>query len=190
MPTTVTFVQVAAALPATPLGPTVAECDAKLDRYRAALDAGADPAVVAGWIAETQAERLRAEQHQPTATTAKTPDKASHLTEEELIAIIDELGDLVTALRDADPEHKLEVYRNVGLHLTYNPETQTVRASVDLAAHRWDSVCVRGATQTKTQPGPGLPRVFRTSSFGVNSCGELPVLELVTDLSGRLIVEF
>ena len=127
---------VPAALPAPPLGPTVAECDAKLDRYRAALDAGADPAVVAGWIAETQPERLRAEQHQQTATTAKTPDKASHPTEEELFAIIDELGDLVTALRDADPEHKLEVYRNLGLHLTYNPETQTVRASVDLAAHR------------------------------------------------------
>jgi hypothetical protein len=26
-----------------PIGPTVAECDAKLKRYRAALDAGADP---------------------------------------------------------------------------------------------------------------------------------------------------
>jgi site-specific DNA recombinase len=29
----------------------MAECDAKLERYRAALDAGADPAVVTGWIA-------------------------------------------------------------------------------------------------------------------------------------------
>jgi site-specific DNA recombinase len=37
----------------------IAECDAKLARYRAALDAGADPAVVAGWIAQTQAERQR-----------------------------------------------------------------------------------------------------------------------------------
>ncbi|TWJ21171.1 hypothetical protein [Micromonospora endolithica] len=51
-----------------PEGPTLAECDAKLFRYRAALDAGADPAVVAGWIAETQAERKRAEQrHQAPA---------------------------------------------------------------------------------------------------------------------------
>jgi len=31
---------------------TAAECDARLVRYRAALDAGADPAVVGGWIAE------------------------------------------------------------------------------------------------------------------------------------------
>jgi hypothetical protein len=35
--------------------------DAKLARYRAVLDAGADPAVVAGWIVDTQAERQRAE---------------------------------------------------------------------------------------------------------------------------------
>lgn len=37
-----------------PLG---AECDRKLSQYRAALDAGADPAVIAGWITRTQAER-------------------------------------------------------------------------------------------------------------------------------------
>ncbi|MET8232269.1 hypothetical protein ABZS77_16525 [Micromonospora sp. NPDC005298] len=29
----------------------------KLERYRAALDAGADPVVVTGWIAQPQAER-------------------------------------------------------------------------------------------------------------------------------------
>jgi hypothetical protein len=53
---------------------------------------------------------------------------------------------MITALRDAEPEHKLEVYRNLGLHLTYNPDTRTVRAEIDLAAHRWDSVRVRGPT--------------------------------------------
>jgi hypothetical protein len=36
----------------------------------------------------------------------------------------------------------------------------------------------------------GLPRVFRTGSFVANSCGELPVLELVSDLSWRLVPEF
>jgi len=44
------------------------------------------------------------------------------LSENEIIAILDELGDLVTALGDAEPEQKLDVYRNVGLHLTYDPE--------------------------------------------------------------------
>ncbi|WP_262286342.1 hypothetical protein [Micromonospora sp. MA102] len=59
---------------------------------------------------------------------------------------------MTSAVRDAEPEHKLEVYRSLGLNLTYDPETQTVRASVDLAAHRWDSVRVRGTTRTITPP--------------------------------------
>ena len=131
--------------PVTPTGPTVAECDTKLARYRAALEAGADPAVVTDWIAETQAERQRAEQHQHTPVE-KTPTTAAPLSEEQLIAIVEELGDIVSALRGAEPEHKLEVYRSLGLHLTYDPDTQTVRANVDLATHRWDSVRVRGGT--------------------------------------------
>ena len=35
----------------------VIECDTRLARYRAALEAGTDPAVVSAWIAEVQAER-------------------------------------------------------------------------------------------------------------------------------------
>ena len=35
----------------------IAECDRKLAQYRAALDAGANPATVAAWIAETEAEK-------------------------------------------------------------------------------------------------------------------------------------
>jgi site-specific DNA recombinase len=35
----------------------IAECDRKLASYRAALDAGASPATVAAWIAETEAEK-------------------------------------------------------------------------------------------------------------------------------------
>jgi site-specific DNA recombinase len=132
------------AAPVAAAGPTVAECDAKLARYRAALEAGADPTVVADWIAETQADRQRAEQHRNAAAQA-TSDGSASLSDEQIIAIVEELGDMVTALRDADPEHKLEVYRSLGLRLTYTPETQTVRANVDLATHRWDSVRVRRA---------------------------------------------
>ncbi|WP_307833947.1 zinc ribbon domain-containing protein [Actinoplanes regularis] len=32
----------------------LADCDARLTKYRAALDAGADPVVVTGWISEVQ----------------------------------------------------------------------------------------------------------------------------------------
>jgi site-specific DNA recombinase len=131
--------------PAAATGPTIAECDTKLARYRDALEAGADPAVVASWIAQVQAERQRAEQRQRTAAQP-TSTSSRGLNDEQIIAIVDELGDMVTVLHDAEPEHKYEVYRNLGLRLTYHPETKTVRADVDLAAHRWDSVCVRRGT--------------------------------------------
>jgi hypothetical protein len=131
--------------PPAPAEPTVADCDAKLARYRAALDAGADPAVVAGWTADTQTERQRALQ-QCAQPPRPATDGIGHLTEEHIVTIVEELGNMITALRDADPEHKLEVYRNLGLHLTYIPQTQTVRARIDLGPHRWDSVRVRGGT--------------------------------------------
>ena len=136
-------------------GPTVAECDAKLVRYRAALEAGADPAVVARWIAETQAERRLAEQHRR-ETPGKVNDPVHRLSTEEIFAIVEELGDIVDALRDAEPEHKLDVYRNLGLRLTYDPETRTVLADIDLATHRWASVRVRGSTPTNAQPPASL----------------------------------
>ncbi|WP_439427377.1 hypothetical protein [Micromonospora sp. LA-10] len=90
----------------------ITECDAKLERYRAALDAGADPAVV-------------------------------------------------TVLRNADPADKAEVYRQLGLRLNYQPETQTVRAEVDLSAHRGVIVCVRGATRPIAPPPMTLTATLR-----------------------------
>ncbi|WP_255509146.1 hypothetical protein [Micromonospora sp. A202] len=120
----------------------ITECDAKLERYRAALDAGADPAVVTGWIAQTQAERARAEAdlHANADTTPRRTSRA------EITALVNALGDIAAVLRDADPTDKAEVYRQLGLRLIYQPETQTVRAAVDLSAHRGAMVCVRGGT--------------------------------------------
>ncbi|MEV0724310.1 hypothetical protein AB0I37_16210 [Micromonospora purpureochromogenes] len=57
------------------------------------------------------------------------------------------LGDITTVLRDANPADKADAYRQLGLQLTYRPETQTVRAAMDLSAHRQMFICVRGATR-------------------------------------------
>ena len=35
----------------------IADCDDRLRKYRAALDSGADPSVVAEWMSEVQAEK-------------------------------------------------------------------------------------------------------------------------------------
>jgi hypothetical protein len=55
----------------------------------------------------------------------------------KIVAIVEELGDMVTTLPDAEPEHKLGVDRNLGLRLTYDREPQAVRADTDLAPHLW-----------------------------------------------------
>ncbi|MGW3893214.1 recombinase family protein [Micromonospora chokoriensis] len=127
---------------------TIAACDAKLAQYRAALDAGADPALVTGWITQTQAERTRAEADLQT-TQQTEPRRMSH---SQIADLVRALGDIVAVLRDADPDDKAEVYRQLGLRLTYQTETQTVRAAVDLSAHRGVMGRVRGATRTIGPP--------------------------------------
>ncbi|WP_337588129.1 zinc ribbon domain-containing protein [Salinispora pacifica] len=132
--------------PATgiPAQTIITECDAKLERYRAALDAGADPTVVTTWISQTQADRARAEAELH-ALASTTPHR---LTRAEITALVTALGDIAAVLRDADPADKAKVYRQLGLRLNYQPETQTVRAEVNLSAHRGEMVCVRGAIDT------------------------------------------
>ncbi|GAA1740888.1 hypothetical protein [Luedemannella helvata] len=65
---------------------------------------------------------------------------------EEITELLDRLGNMITVLERAPPEHKTEVYQALGLKLTYRPETQTVHAEIDLGMHRWDSVRVEGGT--------------------------------------------
>ncbi|MFD2765875.1 hypothetical protein [Micromonospora eburnea] len=121
---------------------TIDECDTKLERYRAALDAGADPAVVTTWITETQAQRAQAE-----ADLKATQTPTSHrLNQTEIAAMVHALGNITTALGDADPADKAAIYEQLGLRLTYDPETQTVRAEANLSAHRGVMGCVRGGT--------------------------------------------
>ncbi len=122
----------------------IAECDAKIKRYRAVLDAGGDPALVTSWIAQTQAERIRAQAQLDQDNDQ--PVGARRMSRDEIADLVHALGDIVVALAEADPADKAEVYRQLGLRLTYHPDTQKVYAQADLGAHRWDLVRVRGGT--------------------------------------------
>jgi site-specific DNA recombinase len=116
-------------------------CDRKLAQYHAALDAGASPATVAAWIAETEADRAK---HEITLRQATT---RTSLTAAQIEQMITELGDLAATLRDADPDDKSELYQQLGLKLTYHPGAQLVRGAVDLSARsHWFFDSVRGGT--------------------------------------------
>jgi site-specific DNA recombinase len=102
----------------------IAECDRKLAGYRATLDAGTDPKIVAAWITETEAEKAR---YQLTALPVAT---ARRMSEAEIKSIVDKLADIARVLIDADPEDKAEVFRQLGLKLTYHPGRMLVEAEV------------------------------------------------------------
>jgi hypothetical protein len=101
-------------------------CDRKLARHRAALEAGADPALVATWTRDVQAERRITEGK--LAQLDHRNGTGRRMTKEEIRALVQTLGGLVNVLRHADPADKGEVYRQLGLSLTYDDHTETVLA--------------------------------------------------------------
>jgi site-specific DNA recombinase len=80
---------------------------------RAALDAGASPVTVAGWIAETKAEKAHCEVGQRRLAKA-----GERMTEQEIRFVVDKLADRARTRADADADDKSEIYRQLGLRLT------------------------------------------------------------------------
>ena len=108
----------------------LADCDARLARYRQALEAGADPAVVATWIRDVQTER-RSIEHE-----LRGNGPAAVWTPEDIRATVESLGDLVAVLRAAEPQKKAELYGELGLNLMYEPNGRRVLVEADLSRVR------------------------------------------------------
>ena len=115
---------------------TLADCDQRLAKYRAGLEAGMDPGLVAQWTAEVRAQRLQAEQQ------LRPPPEERHLTEAEISQLVGGFRDIVKTLRRADPASKAAVYRELGLRLTYAPVQRTVL--VEATPNMGDLSCPRG----------------------------------------------
>ena len=122
----------------------IADCGRKLAQYRATLDAGADPATVARWITETEAERAK---HQATKRAIPQHARPKSMSRDEIVSVVTALSDLLTVLRRADPADKAEIYTQLGLRLTYHPSDRTVRAEARInPAQHWQFESVRGGT--------------------------------------------
>ena len=127
----------------------IAACDRKLTGYRAALDAGGDPAPISRWITETTAERARL-----VARTRPAKPRAP-MTRDQIASIVTVLGDILAVLKDADPADKAETYSQLGLRLTYQPGQRIVRAEAHLdQTPHWDFDSVRGPA-----PSPYIPAI-------------------------------
>jgi site-specific DNA recombinase len=107
----------------------LADCDDRLKKYRAALDRGADPVVVAGWMSEVQGERLSAE----AGLAASEPSEV--LSEARLREIVLGLGDMAQVLADADPKDKSAVYAGLGISVTYYRDLRKVVAEARPSLH-------------------------------------------------------
>jgi site-specific DNA recombinase len=99
---------------------TLADCDDRLNKYRAALEAGTDPAIVTSWLAEVTTERSRAERALQAATPA---DARSAMDVRELVV---ELGDTVAVLKTADSKARAALYEALDLRLTWQPDQKKV----------------------------------------------------------------
>lgn len=81
------------------------ECDRKISRCRAALDAGGDPVEIARWINETKAERGNAE------IKLRAASAGARLDREAITRLVAGVQDHIGLVRDADPEDKADLYR-------------------------------------------------------------------------------
>jgi DNA invertase Pin-like site-specific DNA recombinase len=111
----------------------IRECEHKLARYRALLEAGTDPDVVAGWISEVEAERRRA-----VAVIDATKHEAADAlaSAAEVRQAIEELGGLVGLLKVSDPKLRSRFYEEVGFTGCYDPDTRSVEASADIGVRK------------------------------------------------------
>lgn len=103
------------------------DCQRCLDRYRAALEAGTDPAVVQEWIAEVTATRAAAESQLRDSRPA--PDE---LTPEQVRGLLEQAGGLVEALDRSDPTLRAQLYEELGIDGVYDPNSHTVHVQAEL----------------------------------------------------------
>jgi site-specific DNA recombinase len=103
------------------------DCQRRLERYRAALEAGTDPAVVQQWIAEVTATRTAAE-----AQLRDSRPAPERLTPEQVRALLEQAGGLVEALDRSDPTLRAQLYQELGIDGVYDPNRHTVQVQVEL----------------------------------------------------------
>ncbi|MER7010346.1 recombinase family protein [Saccharopolyspora sp. NPDC000359] len=115
----------------------LADAKTRLRRLQTAIEAGADPAALVEAINEAQAERAAAQ-----AELDNAPDPRA-LGEAEVYAMIDSLGDVGEALKDAQPGSLSRLYESLRVDLNYKPHARIVEATI---SPRVVSVRVRGGT--------------------------------------------
>ncbi len=109
------------------------DAERRLQRFQAAIAAGADPAAVIEPMNQAQAERAAAQ-----AEIDAAPKKGAALDVAEVYAMIDSLGDVGATLADARPAALNRLYKELNISAVYQPEERAVDVT---ARPRVDSAC-------------------------------------------------
>jgi site-specific DNA recombinase len=142
--------QPAPLIPAEDSAAVIAECDAKLARYQATLDAGGDPVTIAAWTRTVTAQRAAA----LARATARPAATDAALTEDAIQQIVHALGDIRDVIQGADAASKARIYNQLELRLTYQPGENRVHAQANLnPSERGGMGCVRGPIDPIPPPG-------------------------------------
>ena len=92
------------------------ECDDKLVKYRQALEAGTDPAIVSQWITEVKLARKAAQ----VALRPKSTD--GRLTAAEIKDLLSQLKGIVAILANAEPQDPKAVYNELNIAIVYHDD--------------------------------------------------------------------
>jgi DNA invertase Pin-like site-specific DNA recombinase len=117
----------------------LARAEAKLGKFQAAIVAGIDPAALVEAINDTQAERAAAKAELESAR------KPGGISDAEIWAMIDSLGDVGAALSGAKPESLANLYEAVDLQVCYDQAANAADVIIQ-PMRRVNSKCVRGGT--------------------------------------------
>ncbi len=145
--------------------------EVNLQHYRACCDRGADPSQVADWINSAVAER-EALSEELAALQAELPEPTEVAKSAEYL---DRIPDLSDALEQASPEEIWRLFDAFNLEAVFDPGSDSLRVSVDVAAPfgpgvegrptSWGVGGVGGGTRTPTGLRPTRPSTLRVYQF-------------------------
>jgi hypothetical protein len=150
----------------------LADCDRRLARYRAALEAGTDAAVVGQWIAEVTAARQAAEASLHQLDAAPEP-----LSPEAMRGALEEVGGLAAALDGAGPVLRAQLYQHIRgdpFKLVHQETACSSAGDIDLADVARDSAeeaYGRFAAATSVWRLPGAGPAHTASAGGQRGLG-------------------
>jgi hypothetical protein len=102
------------------------EAETRLRRLRGAIEAGVDPTALVESVNDAQAQRATARAELDAASTTEL----GVLTDAEVYAMIDSLGDVGNALNSANPDSLRKLYEQLRLELIFDGDARTTEVTI------------------------------------------------------------